>query len=199
MLLREHSHLLHRKFTFFRLFSEGGRCFSFDERAAGYGRGEGVATVVLKPLDDAIRDNDNIHSVIRHVGVNHDGRTRGLVLPNQQAQSELIQRVYHEAGLDPGETHYVEAHGPGTAVGDPIEAGAIAEAIASRKSCRLVVGSVKSNVGHMEGASGLAGFIKTSLILREGKIPPTANFQSPNKRIPLQDWNLQVGRFFRPC
>lgn len=177
-----------------RLFSEEGRCFSFDTRASGYGRGEGVATVVLKPLDDAIRDNDNIHSVIRHVGLNHDGRTRGIVLPNQQAQTELIERVYREAGLDASETHYVETHGPGTAVGDPIEAGAIAKAIAARKSSELLLGSVKSNVGHMEGASGLAGFIKTSMVLREGKVPPNADFQSPSKRIPLQDWNLQVRR-----
>ena len=178
------------------LFSETGRCFSFDERAAGYGRGEGVATVVLKPLQAAIRDNDNIHSVIRHVGVNHDGRTRGIVFPNQQAQTQLIQRVYLEAGLDPGETYYVEAHGPGTLVGDPIEAGALAEAIAAKTSRKLLLGSVKSNVGHMEGASGLAGFIKTCLVLRQGKIPPVANFRSPNKRIPLQDWNIQVKRLF---
>lgn len=189
--------LSRRKLMLSRLFSEGGRCFSFDERASGYGRGEGVATVVLKPLDDAIRDNDNIHSVIRHVGLNHDGRTRGIVLPNQRAQTELIQRVYCEAGLDPSETHYVEAHGPGTAVGDPIEAGAIAKAIAAHKSSELLVGSVKSNVGHMEGASGLAGLIKTSMVLREGKVPPNANFQSPSKRIPLQGWNLQVRRLLR--
>lgn len=182
---------------FSRLFSEEGRCFSFDTRASGYGRGEGVATVVLKPLDDAIRDNDNIHSVIRHVGVNHDGRTRGIVRPNLQAQTKLIQRVYREAGLDASETHYIEAHGPGTAIGDPIEAGAIANAIAARKSSELLVGSVKSNVGHMEGASGLAGLIKTSMVLKEGKVPPNANFQSPNKRIPLHDWNLQVRRFLR--
>ena len=173
----------------FRLFSEEGRCFSFDDRASGYGRGEGVATVVLKPLDKAIHDGDNIHSVIRHVGINHDGKTRGIVLPNQLAQTELTERVYREAGLDASETYYVEAHGPGTAVGDPIEVGAIVKAIAARKSSELAIGSVKSNVGHMEGASGLAGLIKTCMILSEGKIPPNANFQSPNKRIPLQDWD----------
>ena len=174
------------------LFSEEGRCFSFDSRASGYGRGEGVATVVLKPLDSAIRDNDNIHSVIRHTGVNHDGRTRGIVLPNQLAQTELIERVYREAGLDVRDTYYVEAHGPGTAVGDPIEADAITKAIAAHKPSKLLVGSVKSNIGHMEGASGLAGLIKTCMILREGKVPPNAGFQSPNNRIPLQDWNLKV-------
>ena len=176
----------------YRLFSEAGRCFSFDERATGYGRGEGVAAVILKPLDAAIRDNDNVHSIIRHLGVNHDGRTRGIVFPNQQAQSDLIRRVYLEAGLDPGGTHYVEAHGPGTAVGDPIEAGAIAQAMGVQKRQKIILGSVKSNVGHMEGASGLAGFIKTCMMLREGKIPPVADFQMANSRIPLHDWNIEV-------
>ncbi|KAL8668446.1 MAG: hypothetical protein Q9168_006926, partial [Polycauliona sp. 1 TL-2023] len=184
--------LLKLKANLPRLFSEQGRCFSFDSRASGYGRGEGIATVVLKPLQDAIRDNDRIHSIIRHTGVNHDGRTRGIVLPNRQAQTDLIQRVYREARLDPSETHYVEMHGPGTAIGDPIEAASISEAVAIHKSTQLVLGSVKSNVGHMEGASGLAGLIKTCLVLAKGIIPPVANFQSPNQRIPLRDWNLQI-------
>ena len=100
--------------------------------------------------------------------------------------------MYLDAGLDASETHYVEAHGPGTLVGDPIEAGALAEAIAAKKSRKLQIGSVKSNVGHMEGASGLAGFIKTCLVLEKGKIPPTATFRSPNKRIPVQEWNIEV-------
>ena len=129
--------------------------------------------------------------------MNHDGKTRGIVLPNELAQTELIQRVYREVGLDPSETYYVEGHGPGTAVGDPIETRAIAKALAAHKTSKLLVGSVKSNVGHMEGASGLAGLIKTCMIVREGKVPPNANFQSPNERILLQDWNLQVSRPFR--
>ena len=124
--------------------------------------------------------------------MNQDGKTRGIVFPNQQAQAELIKSVYDEAGLNPAETCYVEAHGTGTAVGDPVEAGAIAKAIAARRSGELLIGSVKSNVGHMEGASGLAGLIKTCLVLQNGKIPPSINFEKPNERIPLLKWNLKV-------
>lgn len=124
--------------------------------------------------------------------MNQDGKTRGIVFPNEMAQAELIKRVYDEIGVDPGETHYVEAHGTGTAVGDPVEAGAIAKIIGARKSDRLIIGSVKSNVGHMEGASGLAGLIKTCMVLQHGKIPPSLNFEKQNERIPLQDWNLEV-------
>ena len=181
-----------------RLFSDEGRCYSFDSRGTGYGRGEGIASVVLKPLCDAIRDGDNVCSIIRNIGMNQDGKTRGIVFPNHKAQTELIHTVYRSAGIDPSETRYVEAHGTGTAVGDPIEAGAIAKVLGVGRQEPLLVGSVKSNLGHMEGASGLAGLIKTCMVLQNRMIPPNINFENSNKHIPLEKWNLKVTILLTP-
>ena len=150
--------------------------------------------IVLKPLEDAIKNGDNIHAVIRHTGTNQDGKTSGPTMPSLEAQESLIKTVYNQAGLDPLDTHYVEAHGTGTAVGDPIEASAIARSLArDRPDDRpLYVGSVKSNIGHLEAGSGLAGIVKACLVLQHGLIPPNINFEKANEEIPFEVWKLKV-------
>ncbi|KAL9595199.1 MAG: hypothetical protein Q9219_006593 [cf. Caloplaca sp. 3 TL-2023] len=177
-----------------RLFGEDGRSYTYDSRATGYGRGEGVVSLILKPLHDAVRDGDNIRAVIRNTGANQDGRTNGITFPSCDAQANLIKSVYEGAGLDPSETDYVEAHGTGTSAGDPVEAEAIARSLAANRppDRPLIVGSVKSNIGHLEAASGLAAMVKTILALEADLIPPNFDFQSPNEDIPLNDWRLTV-------
>ncbi|MCJ1402141.1 hypothetical protein MMC11_005360 [Xylographa trunciseda] len=176
------------------LFSKDGRSYTYDNRSSGYGRGEGVATIVIKPLDDAIKAGDNIRAVIRNSGANQDGRTPGVTFPSQEAQIDLMKSVYHAVGLDCAETAYVEAHGTGTAVGDPIEAEAIATVFGSTRSPGnpVIVGSIKTNIGHTEATSGLAGIIKTVYMLENGLIPPNINFENAHERIYLQDWNMKV-------
>ena len=172
-----------------------GHSRSFDADANGYGRGEGCGVVVLKRLDDAIRDGDNIRSVIRGSGVNSDGWTQGVTMPSLDAQAALIKYVYESSGLDYGSTQYVEAHGTGTKVGDPIEASAIYHTIGLPKSSsrkKLYMGSVKPNIGHLEAAAGVASIIKGVLALERGLIPPNINFSKPNPAIPLDDWNMVV-------
>ena len=156
-----------------------GRCFPFDTRGSGYGRGEGVATIVLKRLDDALSSGDNIRTVIRHTGVNQDGKTAGIALPNQQAQESLVRGMYRELDLDPLDVQYVEAHGTGTVAGDATEIKSISRIFCNgdRRQSPLYVGSVKSNIGHTECTSGLAGLIKTILILEKGYIPPNINLK----------------------
>ncbi|KAK3315828.1 putative polyketide synthase [Apodospora peruviana] len=177
-----------------RLLSKSGKCFSFDDRAEGFGRGEGLGCIVLKNLDDAIRDGDRIRAVIRSTGMNQDGRTQGISMPNGAAQAELIRSVYESAGLDVNDTGYVEAHGTGTKVGDPIEAAALHSVFGPGRSPKdpLYIGSVKSNVGHAEGSSGIVAVIKTALMLEKGFILPNTNYKRPNDAIPLAEWNMKV-------
>ncbi|PGH16655.1 hypothetical protein AJ80_05157 [Polytolypa hystricis UAMH7299] len=170
------------------ILNDDGKCYSFDTRGSGYGRGEGAAMVVLKRLDDAIRDGDNIRAVIRNTGVNHDGLTPGITLPSRQAQRSLIQSVYQRAGLDPRDTAYVEAHGTGTAVGDDEEISAIQSLFAESQGARtnpLYVGTIKPNIGHLESASGIVGFIKAVLMLEKGMIPPNLNLRTLKKSLKL--------------
>lgn len=168
-----------------------GKCFSFDHRAEGYGRGEGVGSIVLKTLANAIRDGDTIRAVIRGTGVNQDGRTPGITLPSSTAQSRLIREVYSRAELDPNVTMFVEAHGTGTAAGDPIEARGIVEGFAStERESPLYIGALKSNIGHLEGGAGIAGIIKSIMILESGIIPPNVNFEKVNPKIPTTEWNI---------
>ncbi|KAI4116766.1 MAG: hypothetical protein LQ345_002869 [Seirophora villosa] len=174
------------------LHGEEGRCFAYDHRGTGYGRGEGVASLILKPLQDAIEAGDTIRAVVRNTGTNQDGQTNGITMPSKDAQEGLIRSVYAAAGLEPSRTHYVEAHGTGTKVGDPIEAEALSRAIALGRSSPLLVGSVKTNVGHLEAASGIASVIKTVCMLETGLVPPNINFEKPNKSIPLEQWNLKI-------
>ncbi|AEO67408.1 polyketide synthase [Thermothielavioides terrestris NRRL 8126] len=171
-----------------------GKCFAWDHRAEGYGRGEGVASLMLKPLDAALRDGDHIHAVIRETGLNQDGKTTTITSPSAAAQIDLILDVYRRAGLDPVDTGYVEAHMTGTPTGDPIEAEALAQTFAKHRSPEdpVWVGGVKPNIGHTEPVSGLAAIIKTIFVLKEGVIPPNVNYEKPNPKIPLSDWRLKV-------
>ncbi|PQE28875.1 polyketide synthase protein [Rutstroemia sp. NJR-2017a BBW] len=184
------------------MLSVSSKCFSFDERANGYARGEGFAVIVLKSLAEAINARDTIRAVIRATGTNQDGRTQLVTQPSGDAQEDLIRETYKKAGLHPSSASYIEAHGTGTPVGDPIEANAIGKVFRElrRPENPLIVfqyiltahsvgsqsegwGAVKSNIGHLEGASGLAGLIKTVLILERGIIPPNANFRRQNMAI----------------
>jgi myxalamid-type polyketide synthase MxaB len=168
-----------------RMLSPDGRCKTFDANANGYVRGEGCGVVVLKRLPDALAAGDNILAVIRGSAVNHNGRSSGLTVPSGPAQETLIRQTLANAGLQPSDVSYVEAHGTGTAVGDPIEVGALASVFADR-SHPLLIGSVKSNVGHLEWAAGVCGLIKTILSLRHGRIPSSLHFKQPN---PYVEWS----------
>ncbi|MFL4904183.1 amino acid adenylation domain-containing protein [Streptomyces sp. MMS24-I2-30] len=167
--------------------SPEGRSRTFDASADGYVRAEGVGVVALKRLDDALRDGDPIHAVVIGSGVNQDGRTTGITVPNADAQVALIERVCTEAGIAPGSLQYVEAHGTSTPVGDPIEAGALGRAlsIGREPGAACYVGSVKTNIGHTESAAGIAGLIKTALCLKHRKIPPHINLDQLNPAIDL--------------
>ncbi|KAK1979267.1 hypothetical protein LZ30DRAFT_783573 [Colletotrichum cereale] len=171
--------------------SPDGRCYSFDRKANGYARGEGFGCVAVKKLSHAIRDNNVIRAVVRATGVNQDGKTPSITQPSLEAQIALIRKTYEQARLGFSETEYVEAHGTGTAVGDPIEARAIGEVFRTSRKAPLHVGSVKSNIGHLEGASGLAGIIKTILVLENGIIPPICNFEEANPAISEEDLRLR--------
>lgn len=176
------------------MLGDAGRCFSFDDRAQGYGRGEGLGAVVLKPLSKALQDGDNIRSIIRNTAVNQDGKTQGITVPSRSAQEAMIYRAYAGAGLDPRETSYVEAHGTGTKVGDVIEAAAIAAVFSEGRDRDnpVFVGSIKSNIGHTESTAGLAGLIKTILMLERGMILPNHDFEKLSSRIPISERHLKV-------
>ena len=175
------------------MISPDSRCYSFDDRANGYARGEGFGVLILKRLVDAVEDGDTIRAVIRSTGCNSDGRTPGITQPSKDAQETLIKETYAKAGLDLGQTRFFEAHGTGTAIGDPTEADAIGSAFAKYRSPDepLYVGAVKSNIGHLEGASGVAGVIKAILALEKGVIPPNTNFERMNPRIDAPGLNLR--------
>ncbi|MFF0506549.1 amino acid adenylation domain-containing protein [Streptomyces fimicarius] len=165
--------------------SPEGRSRTFDAAADGYVRAEGVGLVALKRLDDAVRDGDRIHAVIAGSGVNQDGHTNGITVPNADAQVDLIRRVCAEAGIAPGDLQYMEAHGTSTPVGDPIEANALARALAIGRApgARAYVGSVKTNIGHTESAAGIAGLIKTVLSIQHRTVPPHINLENLNPAI----------------
>ncbi|KAG4264811.1 hypothetical protein FPRO03_00095 [Fusarium proliferatum] len=174
--------------------SPDGVCYSFDERANGYARGEGVIAVVLKPVEAAIENGDMIRAVIRSIGSNQDGHTPILTQPSSQSQEELIRHVYKQAGLSMRETRYVEAHGTGTPVGDPIEVKAIGRCFQEHRSHLepLYVGSVKANIGHLEGASALASLVKCILILEKGVISPNALLRKMNLALNADSYNITV-------
>ncbi|MER6614472.1 type I polyketide synthase [Streptomyces xantholiticus] len=174
--------------------SPDGRCFTFDARANGYVRGEGGGIVVLKPLARAIEDGDPVYCVIRGSAVNNDGGGDGLTVPLQSGQEQVLRLAYERAGVDPAHVGYVELHGTGTKVGDPIEAAALGEVLGTgREPGRpLRVGSAKTNVGHLEGAAGITGLLKAALSLRYRELPASLNFDTPNPAIPLTRLNLQV-------
>ncbi|KAL9112718.1 MAG: hypothetical protein Q9227_003021 [Pyrenula ochraceoflavens] len=174
------------------ILSPDGVSRSFDSKANGFSRGEGFGAVVLKRLDDAIKEGDTIRAVIRATGTNSSGRTPGITQPSGTAQAALVRRIYRESGVDPASTTFFEAHGTGTPVGDLFEARAIHEGLdTSLNREPLYIGAVKSNIGHLEGAAGIAGFIKTVLVLEKGLIPANLHFEQPNKKIPSAEWNIK--------
>ena len=148
----------------------------------------------MKRLDAAIQDGDSIRAIIHGTGVNQDGKTPGIAVPNGQAQQDLIRSVYRRAGLDPRDIGYVEAHGTGTVAGDAIETQSISSVFCKNRDPDhpLVVGSVKPNVGHLESTSGLAGLIKTVLILEKGFIPPNLNLEELKPSLDLEAYNIRV-------
>lgn len=171
-----------------------GRCKPFSSDADGIVRAEGCGVVVLKRLRDARRDGDHVLAVIRGTGVNQDGRSNGMMAPNPLAQEALLRDVYARAGVDPSSLDYVEAHGTGTLLGDPIEAGALAAVLgAGRDADRpLLLGSVKSNLGHLEGAAGVAGLVKLVLAMQHDRLPRSINYAGPNPHIPFDEARLRV-------
>ena len=163
-----------------------GRSKTFDGSANGYGRGEGCGIVVLKRLSDAEADGDPIWAVIRGSAVNHDGPSSGLTVPNELAQEELIRQALTNAQVEPDQITLIEAHGTGTSLGDPIEVGALASVFGKSRQKPLLVGSVKTNFGHLEAAAGVAGLIKVVLSLQHGAIPAHLHFNDPNPNIPWE-------------
>ncbi|KAK0554919.1 hypothetical protein OC845_000560 [Tilletia horrida] len=175
------------------MLSTDGRCRAFDAKGSGYVRGEGVCAIVLKRMKDAVDHGDHIRSIVRASGSNHDGRKAGITLPNSYAQEALIRSIYARAGLNPIDTSYFEAHGTGTKAGDPRETRAIGAVFGTQdREQPLVIGSIKSNVGHLEGASGLAGLIKTVMMLERRQILPNMHFEDPNPEILFDEWKLRV-------
>lgn len=174
--------------------SKVGRCQTFDALADGFVRSEGVGIVVLKRLSDALLANDRIYSVIKGSAVNQDGRTNGTMAPNPKAQEAVLRQAYKQAKISPGQVQYVELHGTGTKIGDPIEAEALASVLKEGRSAndKCFVGSVKTNIGHTEAASGIAGVIKTSLAIFHKKIPKNLHFKEPNPFIPMESYPFTV-------
>ena len=168
--------------------SPDGKCKTFDASADGYGRGEGCGVIVLKRLSDALAAGDSIAAMIRGSAINHDGSSSGFTVPNGLAQQEVLRRALENAGVAPADVAYVETHGTGTQLGDPIDVEAVAEVYGrDRKSdSPLVIGSVKTNIGHLEAAAGIAGLLKVVLALQHGEIPPHLHFKKPN---PLIRWD----------
>ncbi|KKP00195.1 beta-ketoacyl synthase domain-containing protein [Trichoderma harzianum] len=178
------------------MLNKDGKSYSFDSRGEGYGRGEGIATLVIKRLDDAIRDNDPIRAILRDAAINQDGHTTGITLPNGSAQEALERQVWNNLNLDPLDVGYVEAHGTGTLAGDGAELEGISRVFCQKRDASnpLVVGSIKSNIGHLECASGLAAMIKAILVLERGAIPPNVNFDHPKPNLNLEEKKIQVPR-----
>ena len=174
------------------LLAPDGRCKTFDARADGYVRGEGCGIVLLKRLSDAIADGDDIVAVVRGSAVNQDGRTSGLTVPNGPAQQEVIRRALRNAAVDADQIGYVEAHGTGTPLGDPIEAMALASVFERPPDAPLLIGSVKTNFGHLEASAGIAGLLKVVLALKHREIPPHLHFQKPNPHVPWQSVPIKV-------
>ena len=177
-----------------KALSEDAQCKSFDEKADGYGRAEGIGIVFIKKLDQAIKDNNTILGVIRGSAINQDGRSNGLTAPNGIAQKKLIEKALLSGNIDANEVSYVEAHGTGTPLGDPLELQAINKVynIDREKGNQLLIGSIKSNIGHAESAAGIAGFLKILQAFKNNKIPPNLHFKNPNSLIPWNELNLKI-------
>src|SRR5271166_4118805 len=174
------------------MLSPTGLCRAFSAKADGYVRAEGGVVLVLRALKTARANADRAHALIVASGVNSDGRTSGISLPSKTHQSALLERIYAAGGFDPNDIAFIEAHGTGTRVGDPVEAGAIGEVLGRRRRRPLPIGSIKTNIGHIEPASGLAGAIKAMLALDHDELPPSLHCEELNPDIPFDDLNLSV-------
>jgi acyl transferase domain-containing protein/NADPH:quinone reductase-like Zn-dependent oxidoreductase/SAM-dependent methyltransferase/acyl carrier protein len=182
------------------MLSPEGRCKAFDASADGFVRGEGAGMVLLKRLSRAIVDGDSIHGVIIGTALNQDGHTNGISLPSSEAQAQLVRDACADAELAPSQIGFVEAHGTGTAVGDPIEAQALSQALCQDRSAGepLLIGSVKTNLGHLETAAGIAGLIKALLILKHGSIPASLHFKTPSPHIDFAALKLRIPTALEP-
>jgi amino acid adenylation domain-containing protein len=174
-----------------RALARDGRCKTFDAAADGYARGEGCGILVLERLSDAVEKQHRILAVVRGSAVNHDGPSAGLTVPNGPAQERLLRKAFEAAGVEPAQLGYVEAHGTGTALGDPIEVRALARVMEHRKQ-PLPIGSVKTAIGHLEAAAGVASVLKVALALRHRAIPPSLHFRTPNPHIPWSELPVRV-------
>ncbi|MFT7691649.1 MAG: acyl transferase domain-containing protein/acyl carrier protein [Candidatus Latescibacterota bacterium] len=191
---------LHINFSKAKMLSPDGRCKTFDRAADGYGRGEGCGMIVLKRLSDALADGDHILAQIKGSAVNHDGASGGLTVPNGPAQERMIRQALENAGVQPEQVSYIEAHGTGTALGDPIEMGALGRVFSAGRSKEkpLVVGSAKTNFGHLEAAAGIAGLIKIVLAMQYEAIPPHLHFTTPSPHIDWQNLAVEIPTRLRP-
>lgn len=182
------------------MLSPDGRSKTFDSGANGYVRGEGAGVAVLKPLSKALADGDQIYATIKATAVNQDGHSNGLTVPREESQEALLRQAYAKAGIAPGQVQYMEAHGTGTPVGDPIEANALGKvlSIGRRKGSKCYIGSVKTNFGHTEAAAGIAGLIKAALCLKHKAIPPHLHLNDPNPQILFDQLSLQVPQTLTP-
>ncbi|MCV7344817.1 type I polyketide synthase [Mycolicibacterium rhodesiae] len=187
-------------FSHSRMLAPDGKCKTFDAAADGYVRGEGCGVIAIKRLDDALRDGDHIRAVIRGSAVNQDGASGGLTVPNGVAQQRVIAEALDRAGLTPTDINYLEAHGTGTSLGDPIEVQAAAAALGKGRDADqpLLIGSAKTNIGHLEAAAGVAGVLKVVLSLEHSELPPHLNFKNPSPHIPWDRIPVQVVDKLRP-
>jgi acyl transferase domain-containing protein/tryptophanase/pimeloyl-ACP methyl ester carboxylesterase/NAD(P)-dependent dehydrogenase (short-subunit alcohol dehydrogenase family) len=185
------------------MLSPDGSCKTFSKEADGYVRGEGAGAVLLKPMAAALRDGDHVYAVVKGSAINHGGRTTSLTAPSPAAQARLLVNAYRRARIDPDTLTYIEAHGTGTKLGDPIEVGALLRAFSELyqdfgksmpKTPRIALGSVKTNVGHLETAAGIAGLLKVILAMQFGELPPTLHFTEPNPYLRLEDGPFFVQR-----
>jgi len=180
------------------MLSATGLCHSFGDGADGYVRAEGGVVLVLRALPEALAARNEIHALVLATGTNSDGRTTGVAFPSAAAQAGLLSRVYADHHIDPDDLAFVEAHGTGTRVGDPAEARAMGESLGKKRQRPLPIGSIKSNIGHLEPASGLAGVLKSMLALEHNMLPPSLHCDVPNRDIPFDELNLVVNTRPRP-
>ena len=182
------------------MLSPSGQCFAFDSRANGYVRGEGAGMLVIKPLEEAQQDGDRIYCTIRAAVINQDGNTSSMTVPGVESQAEMLDIAYRQAGMEPKRVRYMEAHGTGTPVGDPIETRALGQVLARGRDedDTCLIGSVKTNIGHLESGSGVAGLMKAALVLYHDTVPPNLNFESPNPNIPFDEFKLVVADKLQP-
>ncbi|WP_156754855.1 type I polyketide synthase [Actinokineospora pegani] len=195
LLLHPHTSVAMTKFGG---LSADGRCRAFAADASGYVRAEGIGVVVVRRLSDALRDGDRVYAVVRGTAVNSDGASNGITAPNPAAQVAVVRAALRDAGVRPDQVSYVEAHGTGTPLGDPIEADALGEVFAPGRDRALLLGSAKTNVGHLEPAAGITGVIKAALAVHHGELPASLHFTDPNPRIDFAANRLEVVTGARP-